>query len=204
MIFLFLSKNTLSLSANYRYFEPSYFLISLLSSLLLLTACGSNKQQQTKQDLALNDLEYFECQGVNVLVYSNNFNGGFNDEKNSGIEIIHHGVRTVQGGAVRLNKTPEQWDLVPKTTSRTVNRDAGQIEVGLRYDDYDFDSRIVVTSLPPTEGKEGAVEIAVWLDKPVPERVPAFAILEQDLPYGWSPEPFPTLCCQPDSYTPQQ
>ena len=81
----------------------------LLSSLLLLTACGSNQQQQTKQDLALNDLEYFECQGVNVLVYSNNFNGGFNDEKNSGIEIIHHGVRTVQGGAVRLNKTPEQW-----------------------------------------------------------------------------------------------
>ena len=104
----------------------------LLSSLLLLTACGSNKQQQTKQDLALNDLEYFECQGVNVLVYSNNFNGGFNDEKNSGIEIIHHGVRTVQGGAVRLNKTPEQWDLVPKTTSRTVNRETGQIEVGLR------------------------------------------------------------------------
>ena len=51
------------------------------------------------QDLKLNDLEYFERQGVNVLVFSNSFNGGFNDEKNSGIEIIHHGVRTVQGGA---------------------------------------------------------------------------------------------------------
>ena len=58
------------------------------------------------QDLHLNDLEYFERQGVNVLVFSNSFNGGFNDEKNSGIEIIHHGVRTVQGGAVRLNNTP--------------------------------------------------------------------------------------------------
>lgn len=55
------------------------------------------------QDLKLNDREYFERQGVNILVFSNNFNGGFNDEKNSGIEIIHHGVRTVQGGAVRLN-----------------------------------------------------------------------------------------------------
>ena len=70
------------------------------------------------QDLKLNDLEYFERQGVNVLVFSNSFNGGFNDEKNSGIEIIHHGVRTVQGGAVRLNNTPEQWDLVPKMTRR--------------------------------------------------------------------------------------
>lgn len=60
------------------------------------------------QDLKLNEREYFERQGINVLVFSNNFNGGFNDEKNSGIEIIHHGVRTIQGGAVRLNNTPDQ------------------------------------------------------------------------------------------------
>jgi len=117
------------------------------------------------QDLQLNDLEYFERQGVNVLVFSNSFNGGFNDEKNSGIEIIHHGVRTVQGGAVRLNNTPEQWDLVPTMTSRKVNREDGSIEVGMRYADYDFDSRVVVTA----KGK--AVEIAVWLDKPVPEKL---------------------------------
>ena len=115
------------------------------------------------QDLRLNDREYFERQGVNVLVFSNSFNGGFNDEKNSGIEIVHHGVRTVQGGAIRLNNTPEQWDLVPKMTSRTVDREKGSIEVGLRYDDYDFDSRVVVTA----KGK--AVEVAVWLDKPVPD-----------------------------------
>lgn len=117
------------------------------------------------QDLKLNDREYFERQGVNVLVFSNSFNGGFNDEKNSGIEIIHHGVRTVQGGAIRLNNTPEQWDLVPKMTSRKVNHESGSIEVALRYDDYDFDSRIIVTA----KGK--AVEIAVWLDKPVPEKL---------------------------------
>ena len=117
------------------------------------------------QDLRLNDLEYFERQGVNVLVFNNSFNGGFNDEKNSGIEIIHHGVRTVQGGAVRLNNTPEQWDLVPAMTSRTVDREHGTIEVAMRYADYDFDSRVVVTP------KGQAVEIAVWLDKPVPEKL---------------------------------
>ncbi len=115
------------------------------------------------QNLQLNELEYFERQGVNVLVFSNSFNGGFNDEKNSGIEIIHHGVRTVQGGAIRLNNTPEQWDLVPTMTSRKVDKENGSIEVGLRYNDYDFDSRVVVTA----KGK--AVEIAVWLDKPVPK-----------------------------------
>lgn len=114
------------------------------------------------QDLKINNLEYFERQGVNVLVYSNLYNGGFNDEKNSGIEIIHHGVRTIQGGAIRLNNTPEQWDLVPFTTNRKVNTDQNSIEVALRYNDYNFDSRIVVT------GKGKGVEISVYLDKPVP------------------------------------
>ena len=133
---------------------------NLLSLLLLAVPFIGNAQ-----DLKLNDREYFERQGVNVLVFSNNFNGGFNDEKNSGIEIIHHGVRTVQGGAVRLSNTPEQWDLVPKTISRKVDRDKNSIEVSMRYDDYDFYSRVVVTA----KGK--AVEISVWLDKPVPEKL---------------------------------
>jgi endoglucanase len=114
------------------------------------------------QGLILNDLEYFEKQGVNVLVYSNLFTGGFNDEKTAGIELIHHGVRTSQGGAVRLSSTPEQWDLVPAIPTRKVNRETNSIESVLRYEDYDFESRVVVTA----KGK--GVEISVYLDKPVP------------------------------------
>ena len=129
---------------------------------LLAVACSQAPQSA---DLVLNEKEYFETQGVNVLVYSNTFSGGFNDEKNSGIEIIHHGVRTVQGGAVRLSKTPEQWDLVPSTPSRKVDRENGSIEVTMRYPDYNFDSRVVVTA----KGK--AVEIAVYLDNPVPNEL---------------------------------
>ncbi len=115
------------------------------------------------QDLILNDLEYFETQGVNILVYNNLFTGGFNDEKNAGIELIHHGVRTSQGGAVRLSNTPEQWDLVPEISNRTVNKTAKTIESDLRYADYDFDSRVVVTA----KGK--GIEISVYLDKPLPK-----------------------------------
>jgi hypothetical protein len=117
----------------------------------------------SSQDLKINDLEYFEKQGVNFLVYSNLFNGGFNDEKNAGIELIHHGVRTAQGGAVRLSNTPEQWDLVPAISNRKVDRASQTIEASLRFEDYDFDSRVVVTA----KGK--GVEIAVYLDKPVPK-----------------------------------
>lgn len=115
------------------------------------------------QALKLNDLTYFETQGVNVLVYNNLFTGGFNDEKNAGIELIHHGVRTAQGGAVRLSNTPEQWDLVPEILNRKVDPVTKTIEATLRYKDYDFDSRVVVT--PKGKG----VEIAVYLDKPLPK-----------------------------------
>ena len=68
-------------------------LLTLFAAGLLLSSCCNDKPNNA---LVLNDLEYFEEQGVNVLVYSNLFSGGFNDEKNSGIEIIHHGVRTVR------------------------------------------------------------------------------------------------------------
>lgn len=115
------------------------------------------------QDLKLNDLDYFETQGVNVLVYNNLFSGGFNDEKNAGIELVHHGVRTSQGGAVRLSNTPEQWDLVPTVSNRKVDKALKTIEATLRYNDYDFTSRVVVTA----KGK--GVEISVYLDKPVPK-----------------------------------
>ncbi|MDR2910480.1 MAG: glycoside hydrolase [Bacteroidales bacterium] len=125
----------------------------------LLSACNSNK---SGQNLGLNNLGYFETQGVNVLVYSNLFTGGFNDEKTAGIELIHHGVRTSQGGAVRLSNTPEQWDLVPEIPVRTVDTLANTIEATLRYGDYDFDSRVVVMA------KGTGVEISVYLDEPVP------------------------------------
>ncbi len=131
------------------------------SSVIVLLLAAFN--YASGQDLILNDLEYFETQGVNILVYNNLFTGGFNDEKNAGIELIHHGVRTSQGGAVRLSNTPEQWDLVPAISNRTVNKSSKTIESKLRYEEYDFDSRVVVTA----NGK--GIEISVYLDKPVPK-----------------------------------
>jgi endoglucanase len=117
------------------------------------------------QNLVLNDKEYFETQGLNVLVFSNEYNGMFFDEKTAGIEFIHHGVRTVTGGAVRLHNTPEQWDLIPKMVSRKVDKSNSTIEVKLRYEEFDFDSRLTVTP----KGK-GFV-ITVLLDKPVPKKL---------------------------------
>lgn len=117
------------------------------------------------QKLHVNDLGYFETQGVNVLVYSNQYNGMFFDEKTAGIELIHHGIRTATGGAVRLQNTPEQWDLVPVIIDRKTDKATNTIDVVLRYNDYNFDSKISVTS------KDGGVEINVYLDKPLPKEL---------------------------------
>ncbi len=121
------------------------------------------------QKLKLNDQEYFETQGANVLVFSNQYNGMFFDEKTAGIEIIHHGIRTSTGGAIRLQNTPEQWDLVPSVVDRKIDKKNNSINVVLRYENYDFNSRINVTA------KDNGVLISVYLDKPVPEKLAGHA-----------------------------
>jgi len=145
--------------ATARIFNQFSFLIISLALLILF----SNKS--FSQKLQLNDLGYFETPGVNIFVYSNQYTGMFNDEKNAGIEIIHHGVRTSTGGAVRLQNTPEQWDLVPSVVDRKIDKATNTISLGLRYNDYDFDSKISVTS------KDNGVLITVILDKPLPEKL---------------------------------
>lgn len=115
------------------------------------------------QKLRLNDKEYFETTGLNIMVFSNEYNGMFFDEKTAGIEIIHHGVRTLTGGAVRLQNTPEQWDLIPKLVDRKIDKAKESITVELRYEAYDFNAIVQVKS------REKGVGITVSLDKPLPE-----------------------------------
>lgn len=72
-------------------------------------------------------------------------------------------MRSSTGGAVRLQNTPEQWDLVPSLVERKVDRASNTIEVTTRYNQLDFTSKIIVKS----EGK--GVNISVHLDKPLPK-----------------------------------
>lgn len=131
--------------------------------LLSLTLLAGLSSLLSAQSLKVNDLEYFEDRGINVLVYSNLYNGMFCDEKTAAIEIIQRGDRIATGGGIRLMNTPEQWDIYPVMESRTVDRKDNSIEVVLYYKEYDFRSKIKVT------GKDKGVTMAVYLDKPVPE-----------------------------------
>ncbi|MEJ2501775.1 MAG: glycoside hydrolase family 9 protein [Gemmatimonadota bacterium] len=144
---------------------PGGFTVRMAAILILGVAPALGPARSAAQDppLALNDAEYFEKRGLNVLVFTNEYNGMFFDEKTAGLEMIHHGVRTATGGAVRLSPTPEQWDLIPRVVERRVDRATRTIDVTLRYDAYDFDARMVVT--PAGNG----FDVAVFVDEPVPE-----------------------------------
>jgi endoglucanase len=137
------------------------------SALALAAACwlAATSVSAQPSGLRLNDKEYFETRGLNVLVFTNQYNGMFFDEKTAGLEIIQHGVRVSTGGAVRLSPTPEQWDQIPKVVERKVDKATQSISCVLRYEAFSFDSRLVVTP----EGR--GFRLAVYVDSPVPEKL---------------------------------
>lgn len=90
----------------------------------------------------LNEREYFQRRGADLLVFSNWYSGMFSDSKISGVELIHHGVRTATNGDVRLHATPEQWDPIPEFVGREADPGKGVVEAHLRYPDFDFEYRI--------------------------------------------------------------
>ena len=117
------------------------------------------------QSLHLNEKGYYEAPGLNVLSFSNWYNGLFSDSKISGIEIIHCGERTATNGDVRLNATPEQWNPIPTFIKRTVDTISGRIDTFESYPDYDFEYMI------RTEPKNGGILISVHLKKPLPNEL---------------------------------
>jgi len=135
------------------------------AGLLLFAGALLAGRAAAEEELTLGAGDTLEKRGLSVLVFNSEYNGMFFDEKTSALQIIHHGVRTATGGAVRLNPTPEQWDPIPKMVERKVDATTGTIDVLLRYEDYDFDSHIVVRPSP------GGFSMSVVLDKPVPERL---------------------------------
>ena len=121
------------------------------------------------QSFELNDQQYFEKDGVNILVFSNWYNGLFSDSKISGIELIHHGVRTATNGDVRLDNAPEQWDAIPQFVEVKVGETENTVEAFLKYPDYNFEYSIRAVA------KDDVIMLSVHLDQPLPDALRAKA-----------------------------
>jgi endoglucanase len=136
--------------------------IGLMAACLLASAAVLSPSAAAQTDLRLNEAGYFEARGVNVLVFSNWYDGLFADSKISGVEIIQQGERTATNGDVRLSATPGQWDPIGRMVKREVDVKTGAIEALLEYPEYKFQYRI------RAERRADGVHIAVILDQPLP------------------------------------
>jgi len=148
---------------------------------ICFSGCNNRQTSLQSQKLCLNDSDYFETRGLNILVFSNCYDNLFDDAKISGVEIIHHGVRTATNGDVRLNPTPGQWDDIPELVERKIDRKNQRIEAVLRYPKYNFQYSIC------GEAREDGFYLSVYTDHLIPEALKGIAGLNLEfLPSAYS------------------
>jgi hypothetical protein len=126
-------------------------------------------------ELALNDKEYFETPGLNVIVFSDIYPEGHQ----TGVTVIQHGVRVAANGDLRLEASPGQWSPVPRAGERIVDEGTQTVTQTMSYPDAERDRKgfnpIVYpdlsfsyhVSVRPVGGN--AFRISVDLDAPLPE-----------------------------------
>ncbi|HET8655602.1 MAG TPA: glycoside hydrolase family 9 protein [Longimicrobiaceae bacterium] len=121
----------------------------------------------------LNDREYFERGGVNVMAFQDIYPDGHQ----GGVSIIQQGVRVASNGDLRLEPTPGQWSPMPQQDRRVVDQARGEITTWLSFPDTSKDRHgfnpIVYPDLKlayqvHVRADGDAVRITVDLDKPLP------------------------------------
>jgi len=139
-------------------------------SLLALTAVFA---QQAPPELRLNEREYFEMPGANVMVFQDIYPEGHQ----GGVNLIQHGVRVASNGDLRLGPTPGQWAPIPKQNKRVVNRDGNEITVWLSYPDESRNRKgfnpidypdLKLSYRVRVHGEGASVRVTVDLDQPLP------------------------------------
>ena len=124
--------------------------------------------------LRLNDLEYLEMPGLNVMLAHDYYPEGHQ----GGVGVIQNGQRVATNGDIRLDRTPGQWQPVPKVGKRVVDRATGEISLRAEYPDdtknrkgfnpVEYpDLAFGYTIRVKPEGK--AFRITVDLEKPLPD-----------------------------------
>jgi len=128
----------------------------------------------TAQDLIINQDEYFEMPGLNVMVFYDIYPEGHQ----GAIGIIQNGTRVATNGDIRLESTPGQWQPIPKVGERIIFPENNEIRVKctfpdesrnrkghtpICYPDLNFSYNVHVFG----EGKK--FRIVVDLEKPLPK-----------------------------------
>ena len=144
--------------------------ISWCFALLLILLTGSRLNAQS---LKINENEYFEKPGLNVMVFFDIYPEGHQ----GAVGIIQNGTRVATNGDLRLEPTPGQWQPIPKVGKRSVDRSKNEISVKCTFPDSSINRK----GFNPVEypdlyfnyhvrvvGEGNKFRIFVDLDKPLP------------------------------------
>ena len=100
-----------------------FFIFSILSLQIFA------QTRKPAQGMHLNNLEYLEYEGVNVMLAHDFYPEGHQ----GGVGVIQNGQRVATNGDIRLNPTPGQWQPIPKVGKRMVDKTTGAISVHMEY-----------------------------------------------------------------------
>jgi endoglucanase len=151
------------------YIKTTIFFLSLVA----ITHAQSPKVK-TAAGMKLNDLEYLEYQGVNIML-AHDF---YPESHQGGVGIIQNGLRVATNGDLRLEPTPGQWQPTPKVGKRVIDRAKQEVSVRMEYPNEELNRKgfnpIIYPDLKFSynirvlpAGK--AFKIIVDLDKPLPD-----------------------------------
>lgn len=120
------------------------------------------------------DTKNLSCGGVDVAVFSDDYASGHQ----SGITLIMHDKRMANGGDVRFEQTPGQWQPTPVRIERVFDEKAEKVTAKMQYPDKrahlrgfnpiiypDLELQYSVSAVPCKKG----VKISVNVMQPIPE-----------------------------------
>jgi hypothetical protein len=125
------------------------------------------------QSLQINENEYFEKPGLNVMVFFDIYPEGHQ----GAVGIIQNGTRVATNGDLRLEPTPGQWQPISKVGKRSVDRAKNEISVKCTYPDSSINRKgfnpveypdLYFTYHVRVVGEGNKFRILVDLDKPLP------------------------------------
>jgi endoglucanase len=144
----------------------NYLLMMLLN--LLVSLCFAQQK-----GFRLNNQEYFENGGVNVMAFQDIYPEGHQ----GGVAIIMHGIRIATNGDIRLNETPGQWQPIPKQKGRKADVAKNLISAQLTYPDSAINGKgfnpitypdLYFNYTVNTRAEGASIVVSVDLDRPIP------------------------------------
>ena len=162
--------------------------MKIIKFFVLLCIAMPGMAQQT--GFKLNQQEYFENGGVNVMAFQDIYPEGHQ----GGVALIMHGMRIATNGDLRLDETPGQWQPIPKQHQRTVDVDGNQITVSLTYPDSAINRKGFNPVIYPnlyfnytvrTRAEGRSIIISVDLDRPMPDEFIGKVGFNIELFPGW-------------------